>query len=217
MKADPTSHSRAFEYDPVPEWEAVPAHLVHADVSDVATDSEDHVYLLTRSDARVIVYDRNGRFLRSWGEDTLSPRPHGITITPDDAVWIVDEGDQTVAKHTQTGELLLRLGTSGLKSETGADWTVKDFVTRQSLIKGGPPFNHPTSLALSEEGDIYVADGYGNARVHHFDAVGNLVGSYGEGGSGCPAVQTAALRLFRPRGTAARRRSRERANPTPDP
>jgi sugar lactone lactonase YvrE len=48
----------------------------------------------------------------------------------------------------------------------------------------GPPFNRPTNAAIAANGDIYVADGYGNARVHRFTADGELIGSWGEPGRG---------------------------------
>ena len=52
-------------------WEKLPKGYVHKDVDGVAVDSKDNVYLMTRQDARVIVYDREGNFVRSWGEGHL--------------------------------------------------------------------------------------------------------------------------------------------------
>ena len=84
---------------------------------------EDRVYLFTRLTARVIVYDREGRFVRSWGEGVFQDRPlastHGITIGPDGAVWCADDGNHTVKKFTPDGELLLTLGSPGKPSDTG--------------------------------------------------------------------------------------------------
>jgi DNA-binding beta-propeller fold protein YncE len=52
------------------------------------------------------------------------------------------------------------------------------------VARGGPPFNRPTNLAVAASGDLYVTDGYGNARVHRFSAKGDLLSSWGEPGSG---------------------------------
>ena len=93
-------------------WERLPKGFVHKDVDGVATDSKDNVYLMTRMDARVIVYDRDGHFLRSWGEGLFTPRTHGIAIAGD-MVYTVDDGDHTVRKFTSDGKLLQTIGTPG--------------------------------------------------------------------------------------------------------
>ncbi len=160
-------------------WEQLPPGYVHRDVDGVATDSRDRVYLLTRGDARVIVYERDGTFVTSWGENIFTPRTHGITIGPDDSVWTVDDGDHTVRKFTPDGKQLMIIGTPGVASDTGYDGK-----TVQSIQRGAPPFNRPTDAAVAPNGDLYVVDGYGNARVHHFTADGKLIRSWGEPGTG---------------------------------
>src|SRR5207245_8273125 len=77
------------------------------------------------------------------------------------------------------GKPLLTLGTSGRPSDTGA--TSIDYRT---VKRSGPPFHYPTNLAVGPSGDLYVADGYGNARVHRFAPDGRLLHSWGEPGSG---------------------------------
>jgi hypothetical protein len=47
----------------------------------------------------MIVFDRDGNFLRSFGEG-MFPRAHGVFIAPDDTIWLTDDGDHTVATHT---------------------------------------------------------------------------------------------------------------------
>lgn len=61
------------EFKVIEGWEKLPPGYVHKDVDGVAVDSRDNVYLMTRQDARVIVYDRKGHFLRSWGEPRTGP------------------------------------------------------------------------------------------------------------------------------------------------
>ena len=141
--------------------------------------SSGRVYLFCRSDHPVLVYERDGHFVRSWGEGVFTMRAHGITIAPDDTLWFTDDGDQTVRRFTRDGRLLATLGTSGRASDTGYDGK-----TVASITHAGPPFNRPTNLAVAPNGDLYVSDGYGNARVHHFSADGALRRSWGEPGSG---------------------------------
>jgi hypothetical protein len=166
-------------FEVIEGWERLPAEYVHRDVDGVATDSRDRVYLLTRGDARVIVYERDGTFVTSWGENVFTPRTHGITIGPGDSVWTVDDGDHTVRKFTPDGKQLMIIGTPGVASDTGYDGK-----TVKSITRGAPPFNRPTDAAIAPNGDLYVADGYGNARVHHFRADGKLIRSWGEPGTG---------------------------------
>lgn len=181
------STSSKANYRAVDNWEQLPAGLVHRDVADVAVDSEDRVYLITRMEARVIVYDRDGTHLFSWGDDYFTPRPHGITVGPDGAVYCVDEFDQTVRKFTIDGQLIGVIGVSGLRSDTGIDWKYPyaSFREKQAaIVRGGDPFNNPCKLAVAPNGDLYVSDGYGNARIHHFSGDGTLIRSWGEPGSG---------------------------------
>ena len=126
-----------------------------------------------------MVYERDGRFLGSWGEGLFTMRAHGITIGPDDTVYCTDDGDHTVRRLTPEGRLLGTLGTSGRPSDSGYDGT-----NLTSITRGGPPFNRPTNLAVAPNGDLYVSDGYGNARVHRFTAAGELIQSWGEPGTG---------------------------------
>jgi DNA-binding beta-propeller fold protein YncE len=127
--------------------------------------------------AAVIVFDREGKFLFSWGEGVFQ-RAHGITIAPDDSVWCTDDLDHTIRRFTPEGKLLQTLGTSGRPSETGV--VGLDYRT----IRGGPPFHRPTNVALAEDGSLYITDGYGNARVHKFSPEGKLLFSWGEPGDG---------------------------------
>jgi DNA-binding beta-propeller fold protein YncE len=172
-------------YGVIEGWEHLPGGFVHRDVSDVAVDSRDRVYLLTRSEPRVIAYHRDGRFIRSWGEGTFSARPHGITIGPDDGVYIVDEGNNSVRRYNTDGVLESEIGPAGHASDTGVDHSISDLHERiKSIGRTAGPYNKPTKVAVAPNGDLYVTDGYGNARVHHFNADGTLLGSWGEPGAG---------------------------------
>jgi DNA-binding beta-propeller fold protein YncE len=166
-------------YRVVEGWEQLPAGFTHRDAVGVDVDSADRVYILTRDQPRVIVYNRDGAFVRAWGEDLFTARTHGLTVAPDDTVYCVDEGNQIVYQFSPTGEILRTIGTKGVASDTGYDGQ-----SLTSIRRGGPPFNRPTNLAVAPSGDLYVSDGYGNARVHRFAADGRLLQSWGEPGTG---------------------------------
>src|SRR5262245_39172678 len=115
----------------------------------------------------MIVFDRDGNFLRSWGEGVFR-NPHGLHVGPDDMLYCSDDGDHTVRKFTPEGKLLLELGVAG----------------KPAPYMSGDPFHRCTHTALSPQGDIYVADGYGNACVHKYSPDGKLLRSWGESGCG---------------------------------
>ena len=170
--------SGEFSYRAISDWAQWPADWQVSEVTAVATDSQDRVFVFNRGDHPVAVFDPAGKPLFSWGAG-LFVRPHGIWIGPDDAVYLTDDLDHTVHKFTPEGERLWTLGTSGKPSSTGA--TSVDFRT---IRQAGPPFHYPTNLAPSPSGDVYIADGYGNARIHKFSPDGRLLLSWGEPGSG---------------------------------
>ena len=165
-----------FTYEVVPNWEQLPENWSFYEATSVAVDSQDRVYVFNRGEHPVIVFDRDGRFLDAWGEG-LFVRPHGIWIGADDTLYLVDDADHTVRQFTPQGELLMTLGESGCASETGC--VGNDYRTIQA---GGAPFNQPCDLVIGRSGDLFVADGYGNARVHRFSADGALKASWGEPG-----------------------------------
>ena len=174
----PPEDGHRFVYQAQDRWAQPPAGWSWTEVAAVATDSRDRVYVLNRGEHPVMVFDREGALLGSWGEGMFA-RPHGISVGADDAVYCTDDCDHTVRKLTADGRLLLTLGTSGKPSDTGA--TSMDY---RHVRRSGPPFHYPTNLALSPAGEMYVADGYGNARVHKFSPEGRLLFSWGEPGSG---------------------------------
>jgi DNA-binding beta-propeller fold protein YncE len=160
--------SATLRYELVPDWEQLPEGHMHPDVSDVAVDSQDRVYLLARTDQPgtperpIFVYDRTGRFITSFGMGVLSRHAHGITVA-DDAIYVADF-DHTVRKMTLSGEVLMTLGTKGKPD-----------------IEGGL-FNQPSNTAIAPNGDIFVSGGNGQNRIHRFSAKGEPITSWGETG-----------------------------------
>lgn len=174
-----TATAETLRFSHVDGWDRAPQDVARGDGSGVAVDARGRVYLLTRADARVLVYDPGGRLEAMWGQDVLSVRPHGIATGPDDTIYVVDEGRHVVCRFTADGRLLQTIGVAQTPSDSGYDGR-----TLASIARGAGPFNRPTNLAVGARGDLYVTDGYGNARVHRFDADGRLAGSWGQPGTG---------------------------------
>lgn len=166
-----------IEFEVIEGWEKLPEGWSFVEVAGVATDSKDRVYAFNRGEHPMIVFDSDGNFLDAWGEGIFT-NAHGLYIGPDDRVYAVDNFDHTVRIFTTDGKLLQTLGAENQPSDTG-------FEPGKSAVQfGGGPFNRVTNLALDSNGDMFIADGYGNARVHKFDGKGGYEFSWGEPGRG---------------------------------
>ncbi len=170
-----------YRYELVDGWAKCPEGWSFFDVCGLSIDSQDRVYVFNRGAHPVAVFDCEGNLLTWWGEG-LFKTPHGICVGPDGSVYCTDAGNHTVRKFTPEGKLLLTLGNKDRPSETGYVKQPDQYASVETIRRGGPPFNSPPGVALSSSGEIYVSDGYGNARVHKFSPDGALLLSWGEPG-----------------------------------
>jgi DNA-binding beta-propeller fold protein YncE len=166
-----------IEYEVLHGWEQMPEGWSFVEVAGVACDSQDLVYVYNRGEHPVIVFDKEGRFLHAWGEG-MFVGPHGIFIDRADHLWLADDKNHVVHKCTPEGKILMTLGTPGEPADTGYKIGVSP------VRRAAGPFHRVTNVAVLPNGDMYIADGYGNARVHKFSAQGELLFSWGEPGRG---------------------------------
>ena len=158
--------SGEHRYRVVENWAKLPSGWRLTDVASVAVDSKDRIYVFNRGDHPMVVLDREGNFLKSWGEG-LFGRAHGIHIDRDDTLYCTDDGDHTVRKITTDGKVLLTIGVPNQPAP---------FLSQK-------PFNRCTHTALSPKGEIYVSDGYGNSCVHKYDPSGRHLMCWGTTGT----------------------------------
>jgi DNA-binding beta-propeller fold protein YncE len=162
-----------YAYERIRDFFKLPEGQSFGLVSRVAADAQDRIYLFQRKDPPVVIFDREGKYLGAWGSGEVTD-PHGLKIV-DDVVYTTDRSDSVAKSFTLDGEPLLQLGRRGVHSDTGN-------VTNWLAERAAGPFNHPTEMIAHPNGDIYVTDGYRNARVHRFTRDGRLVRSWGEPG-----------------------------------
>ena len=171
----------AFELDPL--WPRIPAEWKLGDVSSVAVDAHDHVWVLHRprtlapEDERmaappVLEFDPAGNVVRAWGgpADGLEwpEREHGIHVDDERNVWIggnncvgrslpglKNVSDDQLLKLTETGRLVMQIGRSN--SSRGNSDTMN--------------LSQPSDVFVyAKTHEVFVADGYANHRVIVFDA-----------------------------------------------
>jgi len=166
------------EYELVDGWGALPSGFEYGQVAGVAVDRSDRIYVLSRGDPAVVVFDADGALANVWEERFAGP--HSIHIGADGNVYIVDRDAHVVQKHSPQGRLLQTIGTRDRPSDSG--YTAEDPVVKRP----GGPFNLPAAVAVDGDGDMLVADGYGNCQVHRFDSTGSLIKSWGAPGTSEP-------------------------------
>ena len=171
--------SGSLRFELVEGWEQLPVGWSHPDVAGVCTDSDSNVYLYCRGDHPVIIYDRDGRFIDSWGEGQFSYRTHGMFMSEGNQLFLVDDGGNSVGRYALDGTLLQTVGPRSEPSDSGYDGK-----RTSSISRGAAPYNRPTNLAVGPTGDLYVSDGYGNCRIHQFSDDGELIKSWGSPGGG---------------------------------
>jgi DNA-binding beta-propeller fold protein YncE len=166
----------AYQYEVIRDFCKSPGGEPFGLISRVAADDEDRIYVFQRRDPPVVVFDgKTGKHLASWGKGEVTD-PHGLKIVGD-TVYTTDRIDSVCKSFSLDGNVKLQLGTPGQASDTGhvENWLVE---------RAAGPFNHPTEMMKHPNGDIYVTDGYQNARVHRFAADGTLKTSWGTPGKG---------------------------------
>ena len=171
-----------YTYEVVDNWGTLPPSWTLGVVTGIAVDSQERVYVCQQhQDPPVIVFDREGNYLDSWGTG-LIVEPHTLYIGPDDVMYLADRGDHVALQLTLGGQAVLELGNRGQPSDTGC---TED---EGEVLRAAGPFNRPTRMSPSPSGDLYVSDGYRNSRVHRFSAEGRLISSWGEPGTTAPGA-----------------------------
>lgn len=148
------------------------------DVSGVAVDSDDTIYYTTRAETPVIVISPEGKYLRAFGTG-MTKNAHGICADKKNRIYVVDGRRNCVFQFDSQGKLLAVIGTPDSPLDTG----VINYDYR-TIRQSANSFNHPAKIAALDKGDLFIADGYGNARIHHYSENGKFIKSWGEPGEG---------------------------------
>ena len=185
-----------IRFDSVPNALQLPAGIYLGEVGGVATNSRGEVFVYTRTGhptitigtarpfahggSRLFEFDKNGKYVREIGKDSYGFMfAAQVRVDPSDNLWVVDQMTNMVMKFDPQGRNVLML--LGRKAEN-----VTVPVRPPTGDGTGQPtdlFNRPTDVAWDSAGNIFVADGLGNARVAKFDKDGKFVKSWGKRGN----------------------------------
>lgn len=196
-------------FDSAPDvLKGLPDDIYIGEAVGVATNSQGNLFVFTRTGspqltlgterhlargnggARLFEFDRNGKYLREIGQGTYGfVFAHTVRIDSQDNIWAVDEGSNTITKFNPQGHIMMILGrrpenipVPGLEPPARAGGPAGPGGPVGAGVMGDQ-FNRPTDVAWDKEGNIFVADGYGNSRVAKFDRNGRFVKSWGSLGT----------------------------------
>ena len=194
-----------IQFDSAANALTTPDDIYLGEVGGVATDSKGNVFVYTRTGhptitlggarafahggSRLFQFDRNGRYTREIGKDLYGFMfAQQVRVDKDDNIWAVDQMTNMIIKFDPQGRVALLLG----RKAEGTPIPTPPAPAVPPGMEGAPPgsgqprdvFNRPTDIAFDAQGNIFVADGQGNARVAKFDKDGVFVKSWGSKGNG---------------------------------
>ena len=197
-----------IKFDSAPNAVQLPAGIYLGEVGGVATNSRGDLFVYTRTGhptitigtarpfahggSRLFQFDRNGKYVREIGKDSYGFMVASqVRVDPSDNIWVVDEMTSMVIKFDPQGRLTMLLGRKAenvnVPAGGGGGGGRGGGRGRGGAADGaGQPtdlFNRPTDVAWDAAGNIFVADGMGNARVAKFDKNGVFVKSWGKKGT----------------------------------
>ena len=196
-----------IHYDSAANPLTMPDDIYLGEVGGVATNSQGELFVYTRTGhptvslggsrsfahggSRLFRFDRNGRYEGEIGKDSYGFMfANQVRIDPQNNIWVVDQASSMVMEFDPTGRNVLLL--LGRKAEAipiparaagggeggGANAAAQGAGRQQDV------FDRPTDVAWDRAGNIFVADGLGNARVAKFDKDGKFIKSWGQKGAG---------------------------------
>lgn len=179
----------APEFRVVADWpKPLPDGWITGEVAGTCIDSQDHLIIVNRSNLTetelrvgvpapsVIEFDPEGNVVNAWTAPVMPDGLHGCFVDHEDNIWIGGNGDAIVQKYSHDGStLLLQIGTRGLFDSSDGSAAGEPLNSSQTLL------NRPADIAVDpENGDVYIADGYGNHRIVVFDRNGTFLRQWGE-------------------------------------
>ncbi|HUK35782.1 MAG TPA: peptidyl-alpha-hydroxyglycine alpha-amidating lyase family protein [Vicinamibacterales bacterium] len=187
-------------FDSVPNVLKLPPDLNFGEDAGVALNSKGHVFVYTRSNSatgsayggaasQLLEFDQNGKFVREIGKGLYAwAFAHVVRVDKDDNIWAVDKGSDMVIRFNPEGHVTMVFGRKKEASDKEAEPWERNRNPPLPPVNG--QFRQPTDVAWNANGEMFISDGYVNARVAKYDKNGDWVKSFGEPGSGPGQLNT---------------------------
>jgi DNA-binding beta-propeller fold protein YncE len=172
--------SGEHKYECIHDWLTPPDDILWGDTQGLCQDSAGRIYVShtvhsgSKKNNAIVVFDKHGKFLTSWGEEFVGGG-HGIEVRREgdtngeggeEFLYHCDTNHRKVVKTTLTGKIIWEKTTP---QEPGVYDDKHAFV--------------PTNVAFSPNGDFYITDGYGSNYIHQYDIEGNWIRTFGGSGN----------------------------------
>jgi hypothetical protein len=191
-------------FDSAANFLKLPEHTYLGEVAGVATTSKGNLLVYTRTGevatagasrifthggSRLFEFDPTGKYIREVGTGVYGFLfGQAVRVDPQDNIWVVDRGSDMVIKLDPNGRVLMTMS----RKPESVTLEPQGRASGGGRGRGGAPgagipgdnFNRPTGVAWDSAGNIFVSDGYSNARVAKFDKNGKFLKSWGSKGSG---------------------------------
>lgn len=156
---------------------------------DLAIDSKGRVFMVTDNTRNnIIVYDQAGNLIEAWG--TEYPGAHAIEIVNEngeDFIYLVDSG--WIANRNWDGKSTDAWDSPFNKVVAQSGFVVKLTIEGRLIYTIGHPQTvgayqpdmpfRPTDIAVADNGDLYITDGYGSDYVLQYDLQGRYIRHWG--------------------------------------
>jgi DNA-binding beta-propeller fold protein YncE len=176
-------------FDSVPNVLKLPPDLYLGEVSGVALNSKGHIFIFSRGNttgpaygataSQLLEFGPDGKYIREIGKNLYAwSFAHVVRVDKNDNIWAIDKGSDMIIKFTPDGRVSMLFGRKKEASDDPQPW--KHVNPPLAAING--QFRQPTDVTWDPAGDIFISDGYINARVAKFDKNGDWVKQWGEHG-----------------------------------
>lgn len=163
-------------YEVIHDWGQLPKTIAYGNTHGVCEDSQGRIYIKhtihssSQEKNAMVVFDADGKYVGAWGAELgIAGGAHGLHINKENGqefLYLCDQARGQVFKTDLAGKVVWQRG-----------------VPDADGLYANPGEYHPTNVAITSDGTLFIADGYGKSWIHIYDTDGNYKKSFGGAGS----------------------------------
>ena len=175
-------------YEVVADWPKRPDDKPWGDTHMVQEVADGRIFICHNGPESVHVYDADGKFITAWGDEQKG-HAHGMDLRKEgneEFLYFAPTGLHKVIKTNLKGEKVFEIGYPKEAKNAKGEPCYKDVTQPDGKVKPAAAFYVPTFIAFApgDDGDFYVADGYGSSYVHRYNIKGEYQSTFGGKGNG---------------------------------